>query len=339
MSTIAPQTSDTSVTFSLAELAKLEEERVRHEDAQRAQARARTAQAQRDVESSRRAAEAAHLASEEEARARRVRAEAEEKVRVEARARAAADVARIEAEARTRLDADNAERAHELAVLQARSQRGGDRLRQALAAALCLALTGGSVAAYGMTRHVAALEQDTGRIRDAEQALAKERDHAKATELAALDRRFALLRARPLARDAEEARSTVEAARNAVDPAAPDHGRLRAFGDALDGLQTRLETLEKLAALDRRRDDLLAWATAVRRSEATTATRTAAARARATGDESTLRSYEGALDQLRQALAQPAVAPGRTQLAPHTDEGHAPCADNDPMCGLNGRRL
>jgi hypothetical protein len=339
MSTMTRNTSDTSVSFSLAELAKIEEERVQAEDAERARVRAKEARELREAEAGRRVAEAARVAAEVEARARRELEEAAEKVRIEAREQAAADVARIQAEAKVRLEADNAVRAHELAVLRTRTEGGHRRLSRALAAVLGLVLCGGGAAAYGATRHVASLEQDAAQLREGHLSLAREREHAKTTELAALDRRHAALRARPLVRAAGEARMTAEAARNAVDARSLDHDRLRAFGDALDVLQTRIETLEKIAALDRRHADLDVWAASLRRPEIRAAARSAQARAKATSaDEGALRAYEGALDQLRDALIQSTGAPGRP---PQQQTGlvKRPCAPGDPGCGLNGEAV
>jgi hypothetical protein len=341
MSTMTRSNSETSVTFSLAELAKIEQERVAEEDGLRAAAREKDARARREAEASRLAAEIAELAAQADARALRARSEAAEKARNEARERVAADVARIEAESKARLDADNAARAHELTVLRARTEGGKSRLQIALASALGLVLCGGALAAYQGSQRVASLEQDASRLHEEHASLARERDNAKSTELAALDRRYAALRARPLAAGAEEARATVEAARNAIDPRAIDHGRLRAFAEAEDGLDARIDTLEKLAALDRREVDLVAWAADRRRPEITSAARGAAARAKSSGaDEASLRLYEGALDQLHDALAQTPTSAGAIGKPPVVSAAaKQACVQGDPGCGLDGTRL
>lgn len=339
MSTMTRTSSDTSVTFSLAELASLEQERVREEDLQRARAREKEARELRDAEARRREAEAARVAAEAEARARREREEAAEKVRIEARERVAADVARIEVEARARLEADNAARAHELAVLRTRTEGGHRRLQTGLALALGLVLCGGAVAGYQIAQHVAGLEQSAAQLREEHVSLARERDSAKATELAALDRRHAALRARAMISSAAEARTTADAARSAVDAKALDHGRLRAFGEALDALEMRIEALEKVAALDRREADLAAWAAERRRSEITAAARSAAARAKAGADEGAIRVYEGELDQLHDALAKGVAVAGRATAASVTGVAKPACAQGDPGCGLDGTRI
>jgi hypothetical protein len=336
---MTPSTSETSVTFSLAELAKIEQERVRDEDTRRAQANEKEARERREAGARRREAEAAQLAADTEARARRVREEAIEKARAEAREQAALQVGRIEAEARARLEADNAARAHELAVLRVRTEGGRRRVAAALAVALGLALCGGGAAAFEGSQRVAALEQEGEHLREGQRALGRERAREQATELATLDRRYAALRARPLAGGAEEARVTTDAARGTLDAKNLDHDRMRAFGDALDAFQARVETLERLAALDRRKDDLAAWAADRRQLSATAAVRSAAARAKLTGEDGALRAYEVALDQLRDTLAQAELVAGRPPPPPPTDHAVLPCKDGDPGCGLDGKRI
>jgi hypothetical protein len=116
---------------------------------------------------------------------------------------------------------------------------------------------------------------------------------------------------------------------------------MRAFGDAIDVLQTRLESLEKLSALDRRHADLTAWASERRLRDVTAAARGAEARAKAAGaDDGAIRAYERALDQLRDSLVRPTGASGGSgsQLPP--GEKGPRCTDpSDPMCGLDGRPL
>lgn len=337
MPTMIRDTAETSVTFSLAELAKIEEERGREQDAQRARAREQQAREKREAEARLRATETAQIAAEAEARARRERGEAEEKARAEAREQAAIEVARIEAMAKARLEVDGATRAHELAVIHLRAETGRRGVQRALAVVLGVVLCGGAVAAYQVKQHVADVEQSAERLREGQSALGQERVNARATELAALDRRLAALRAQPRIGEAEEARVTAEAARNAASARALDHDHLRAFGDALDALQARLETLERMAALDRRHADLAAWAAQRRKSEITAAARSAAARAKAMGhDEGALRVYEGALDHLRAALAESTGPIG--PKSPHVIAGPG-CDPHDPLCGLDGRPL
>jgi hypothetical protein len=204
---------------------------------------------------------------------------------------------------------------------------------------------GGSAGGYAVHRHVAVLEQDNERLREDQSALSKERDQAKTNELATLDRRYTALRARPLSREdaraTEEARATVEAARNAVDAKALDHNRLRSFGEALDVLEVKLATLDKLAALDRRHADLSVWADQRKKSDLAAAARGAAARAKVMSDEGALRAYDQALDQLRDGLAsaKEAAHGGGSSSSSSTTSGYQCTGPNDPMCGLNGRPL
>jgi hypothetical protein len=339
MSTITPNTSDNSVTFSLAELAKLEEERMRHDEMQRARAREQEARERREEEARRAAAEATRLAAEAEARAKRERAELEEKARIEARERAAVEVARIEAEGRARLEAENAQRAHELAILRVRTEKSRSRVQTALIAALGLVLCGGSLAGYSVSQRVDSLKLEAEQLRDGQATLTRERDAAREAAFSTLDRRYASLRMSPFIKEAEEARAAAEAAKNAIDVKSLETARLRAFSDALDALQTRLDSLEKIASLDRRHADLTAWAAERRRSDATEATRSAAARAKAMPDDSAVRAYEGALNQLRDALARSTSSTGTGSQPPSNKTG-GKCTDpNDPLCGFDGRSL
>lgn len=345
MQTTTRDTSETSVTFSLAELARIEEERVRDEEERRARAREREARERREAEAKKRAEEEAKIAAQEEARARRQREEAEAEMRARAREQAAIEVARIQAQAKVQLDAENAARAHELAVMRVKTESGARRLKVALAAVIGLAVCGGAAGAWGVHREVTALSQENERLREGQAALAAERDQAKATELAALDRRFEALRGRPLGKDdakgTAETRATAEAARRAIDPKALDHHRLRAFAEALDALEARMSGLEKLAALEGRHADLEAWAGQRKKgdADAATAARGAAARAKIMADDSSLAAYDKALDGLRDALSKEAARGGGGGPVV-TQPAGAKCNDpHDPLCGLNGRAL
>lgn len=116
-----PARSEGSVTFSLGELMKLEDERVAGE------ARERTAREQAivdaRVEAARRerAEEEARARAEEEASAQRRRTELEEMARREAMQKATVEQARLEVEARTRADERERERRHELDLMTRRT--------------------------------------------------------------------------------------------------------------------------------------------------------------------------------------------------------------------------
>jgi hypothetical protein len=333
--TLPNHASENSVTISLAELARIEEERVQREESERARLRAERAQKAREAEEVRRAEEAAKLAAEEQARSRRARDELIEKARLEAREQAAADVARIEAEAKVKLAADNAVRAHELNQLRVRRETGRRRREYVLGAALALFACIGGVTKYSAGQRLDELERATVELREREHARAGERDDARSTELAALDRRHAALLARSAAEGAEGARKTAEEARQAIGERAPGHERLRRFGDALDALENRIEALEKIEALDRRRDDLAAWAASSRRKDVAEELRRAAAAAKASGAAA---EYEQALGQARAALTQRAgLRPNRPAGEPGPAVGR--CHEGDPSCGIDGRPI
>ena len=358
MSMIGRDTSDSSsVTFTLAELAKLEAERCRDEEAQRAHAREKAAQDKRDADAKKAQAEAQRLAAEAEAKAKKDHEAAVEKARLEARERAAADVAHIQAEAAARLEADNAQRAHEIALVRIRTESSARKLRTALAVVVGAALLGAGGAAISVSRQVTSLEQETAALREGQTALTHEREQAKQSELAALDKRHAALRERALGaaqhktlgvgRDVEAASIVAETARATVDPKALDHDRMRAFADALDALQARIETLETVAALDQRKDDLDAWAGERRKSDALStkvaAAKDAAQKARAAGaGKADAKAYEVALGHLHDAIAQAGTGTGTGGRGggARTETLGAPCTPGlDPLCGPDGHLI
>jgi hypothetical protein len=108
-----PERRDESVSFSLKELMKLEDERIDQEKQVR-EARERSAREAREATERKERAELAareQAASEERERARR--AEREEEARLEAIQRAAVEQTRITVEARTRAEESERERSHE----------------------------------------------------------------------------------------------------------------------------------------------------------------------------------------------------------------------------------
>ena len=106
-------------------------------------------------------------------------------------------------------------------------------------------------------------------------------------------------------------------------------------------LETKIETLEKLAALERRSADLVTWADQRKKGEATAAVRSAAARAKVMSDDGALRAWDTALDQLRDTLANAKTASGTGGVSAVTAAG-SPYKCNgpgDPMCDGNGHVL
>jgi hypothetical protein len=125
-----------SVLFSLQELARMEEDRVRElaEAARELREReeARRSRAHRECLAEEQAREQAE-AREREERLRRVR---EEEARIEAVHRAAVEAARIETEARIRAQEREGQRSHELELERARAHARGMRLRAMVQGAL-----------------------------------------------------------------------------------------------------------------------------------------------------------------------------------------------------------
>lgn len=334
MSTTSPNTQETSVMFSLGELERIEEERVREEESQRAHARREGEQREKHAEEQRRSMEAARIAAAAAARRERERDDAEAAVRRQAREQASIDVLRIEAEGKARLAVDNAARAHELAVLHLRNDSGRRRLRHALAAVVALMVCGGSAAAYGVTERMVAADKATQRLRDERWSLAQIHEQAMTSELAALDRRYEACRAR--ANDASnEARAAAGAARSAIEARGLDHERLGVFRDALDAWQARLETVAVIASLDGRHAVLVVWAAKQRKTAALEAILDEARRARARAHEAGTSSelvarYDSALGKLLDTLARDGAVVGRQGEA--KPQGRA-CSDpNDPIC-------
>lgn len=335
-------TTETSVTFSLAELTRLEEERIAEENQRREAIRAeqaRARQARRDAEAAQLREQEARARSEAEAAAAAERQRAEHADREKARQRTALDVARIEAEARARLEADNAARAHELALLHTRTTAGRRRTTRVLAAALALLVCATGAAAYETSRHVGGLHDEVTSLKATHQALARERDHARRAELDALDRRHAHLQARPLASEVnDETRGSVRQARLAIDSSQLEHGRLRSFAEALGGFEARIQARERLAALKQRHADLDAWSRMVRKT-AHGADAAAAASYAEGADSASLEAYERALDALRGSLAQKEAVTSRPAPAEQVVADTRRCTAGDPGCGLDGRPL
>lgn len=332
--------TETSVALSLAELTQIEEERIEREKTERARQRAERVRRERDAEVRGQAEEEARMRADEAERAERARLEAQEKALLEAREQAVRDVARIRAEAEVRLEADNASRAHELAVLRTERETGRRRRELVLAAALVIvAVTGGAMSWTASTR-AAREAQAAAEHQERERSLLRERDEQKRVELQALDRRHAALLARPHAAEAKRAKQTAEDARAAVDPRAPATARLRTFAESLDALDARIAELDRLAGLDRRRDDLSLWAASRRQTARLESLNAAARRARTeTASSDEVARYERALDQLAGELGEHRGVPSGTSPRVETSRDERKCRDGDPGCGLDGRPL
>lgn len=118
-----PVRSEGSVTFSLGELMKLEDERVAEQMREREANERAAVEAKVLAERQERAAAEARARAEEDAVERRRRQELDELARREAMQRATVEQARLEVEARTRADERERERQHEVVLQNARAVR------------------------------------------------------------------------------------------------------------------------------------------------------------------------------------------------------------------------
>ncbi len=168
---------DESVTFSLRELEKLEDERLDREKRQREAELANMQRAKEDAERRAEEERQARLRAEAEEKQRARLREIEEEARREAMSRAAVEQTRIEVEARTRADEADRERRHELELARIRAESkthggagvvvGSGLVGFAIALGVCAGVYFGAVApANARTR--ATLE---GQVADAEAKL------------------------------------------------------------------------------------------------------------------------------------------------------------------------
>ena len=172
---------DESVSFSLRELMKLEDERIDQEkqarDAREHTAKLAHEESERKARAELEAKERA--AADERERVRRL--EVEEEARREAMSRAAVEQARIAVEARTRADESDRERRHELELQRMRLE---SQKKPPLGAFLGSGLVGAGVAVVGcmvLLFAVAKPESDR-RIADLDRAVANAEGRATALE-------------------------------------------------------------------------------------------------------------------------------------------------------------
>lgn len=337
-----PSTPETSVLVSLSELAEIEEERIREEEMQHARARAERDRERRLSLERHREEEAQRLRTERQARAQREQQRAEARARAEARRQAAVEVARIEAEAKARLEAENVMRAHELALLRARSEGGSRRLQRVLGAALGLVLCAGAGLGYHLQAQVTQLEGQALRLSAGQRSAEESHRRALKATLTALERRQAILAGRGAGAVPEQVLVAGRIASEANDGGALAPPKLESYREALDAWQVALDRRGRLTQLDARRADLVAWAAAQRQAERADAARAAGKRARAANaDEAALDAYESALDDLRQALRSETPRRGPVRRAPTEPSQPTRICTNphDPMCGLDGKPL
>lgn len=203
---------DESVSFSLKELMKLEDERIDGEKRAR-DAEAAATQRARDEEAKKKRDEEARVAKErDEAAERERRRAADEEARREATARAAMEEARLAVEARARAEEADRERQHELALARLKSegtQKGGAGVVIGSGlVGLALALAASVVLHFAVVKpkHDASITALEGRVAAAEKrandvAFDGERDRARALkaegELGAAQRTIEELKSAP----------------------------------------------------------------------------------------------------------------------------------------------
>lgn len=335
---MSTRSTESSVAVSLASLHTLENERIQDEKITRARVRELRTRETAAAEAKRIAEEKARAAALQAETERREREEVAERARIEARERAAADVARIQAEARARLELDNATRAHELATLRVKQESGRRWREYGLAAVLALVVAVGGVSAYQSGERTQKLERTAEELKDRERSLTREQDEAKRVELTALDRRHENLLARPGAKLAVDQKKTADAAREGLGTASLGHDRLRAFADALDSLETRIDAVEEMEKLERRHADLQAWASAIGKKRAGATAIEMQKRARFGLGRAALADYERALNELADGLGnRAAVGNGASDHGTSDTRPADKCNPDDPGCGLDGR--
>lgn len=175
---------DESVSFSLRELKKLEDERIEREERARADDASRIARARADADARDRQARERAEAEEREARRRQ---EQDELLKREALQRAALEQTRLEVEVRARADERERERRHEIELASARAATASSGFGMgALAGSAVVGAVLGAFAAFAihMTVTVPANER---RLAESERALAVEKQHGIAVT-AELDR-------------------------------------------------------------------------------------------------------------------------------------------------------
>jgi hypothetical protein len=238
---------ETSVTFSLTELMHMEAERLHDEELARARDREGRAREERRAAARRREQEEAAVVALEQERGARLREEATQAARRAAEQQAVIEVSRIEAEGKARLAADQANRAHELALLRARGEGAAGRWRVAFASVTAAALCGVGALLWSGHADALAAEAAVARERGARQVAEEARATAGRGEAAALERREAGVRARAMAVGAAALGAGTETARHAAEADPASAGRMAAYRDALDTWQGRVEGLEREA--------------------------------------------------------------------------------------------
>lgn len=187
MTTMPRQSPESSVTFSLKELVDLENQRVAEEHARAARERRaeneRIAARRAEEERARCRDEAEREEREREATLRR----AAEQAAIEGRANAMRDIARVEAEAKVRLAADEALRAHELAMLREKLTRRAVLAKTALGALLGVSIVASGFLAVRSSARETELAGVVATLESERRTLTTERDDARSSETRATE--------------------------------------------------------------------------------------------------------------------------------------------------------
>jgi colicin import membrane protein len=224
-----PERRDESVSFSLKELMKLEDERIDQEK-QASAARERAAKAARDeAERRERAALAAQAAAEAAEREDARRREREEEARLEAIQRAAVEQTRITVEARTRAEEAERERSHERELsrmrLEAQRRPGLGALVGSGLAGVALALAAFLVFFFGAAkpaadRRIAELD-GTAAAAQARATSLERRVDEQSSQLALLGKQLEATRAQLAAAEAAKPPAPAPTTRGGAGPTAP----------------------------------------------------------------------------------------------------------------------
>lgn len=359
-----PAVEDTSVLFSLQELAALEDERIQEEEAARAAARTEAERRRAEAEAAVREAEEARRQAEANARAEAARREAEDEARREAIRLAEVERVRVETEAAMAREMAEREAEHQrkLAALENDAERR--RLRRFGTVGLVLTLLIGGGATAGAVSHFQSLRQrhDQSMFQLSSETEQLLRDRHDALEL--LDNRLSNAAAR-LERD-ETIRSELSATRDGVATARrqldgnhPTASQLDHYEEALADFSrevSRQQRRSRYAELETVRQTLMLemknrknlpseWREAKATAEA--------ARSRVDGydpDGEALGAYDRALEKLALAAVGlepvaenkapaykgPTTSRGATTTKPDRGDPVTGCSGKvgDPLCGL-----
>jgi len=150
---------ESSVLFSLQELMKLEQDRIKQEEDDKKRRQDNEVRAREDAERKAREEEQARLHAEEERRRLEEQRKREEAARLEALRQAEIERARVAAEEQARLDAMKAAQAHELEVAKLKQDKHKKNLTIGIGLVLAVLLIGGGTGGFIWYRSAKAQEE------------------------------------------------------------------------------------------------------------------------------------------------------------------------------------